>query len=277
MTVLGTVISEVSSEESPTTRSVAKGPDREILPPEERTPAPSVVDAGIVRTRFLFSLSATSMEALPAFQPATEAVRVTVCASSTSTSSMMVKSKEAELSPAGMMTKAGTTTSLVSLEDRETTTSSSTGVFTLTSPWDERRPSPSAAEEGSSRERIAVSLSWTNTLREAEAYPGADAVTVTCCEPSRRASSTMVKSKVTDVWPAGTVIAGGTSISDVSLEVRLIKRSIVDGGSIRISPSPAIVPLPSVKFSARIRERAVASKVPVFPGPLTWTGEYWFE
>ncbi|MFZ0725149.1 MAG: hypothetical protein WAM61_05110 [Desulfobacterales bacterium] len=91
----GKINSEGLSDVRLTTKSVAKTPEIDTVPAFAINQRSDTGD-GRVTERVLDSLSCTSIEALPAVQPGTEAVMVTLCMPSINSSSITVRLKCAE-------------------------------------------------------------------------------------------------------------------------------------------------------------------------------------
>ena len=92
-------------------------------------PPPSETVAGKTTCNVAVSLSCTAIIALPLRKPGTVAVMTAVCVPSSSVSSTIVTSKDWLVCPAGMITLAGTVTSLVSLEARLTVRFVASGAY----------------------------------------------------------------------------------------------------------------------------------------------------
>ena len=160
VTVAGTVMREVVSDESVTVKAVVNVPEIDTVP----VPVlPSFTVAGMDRLRFKFSLSATAMlPDVPSVQFVTCAVTVAFCVPSILPSSTTVIVKLADASPAGMIIVAGTVTAVTSLDIRETVTGLSTAALTVTVPV--MLPTPSVVVAGADTVSVAVSLSFTENV-----------------------------------------------------------------------------------------------------------------
>lgn len=216
------------------------------------------------------SLSVMLMLPVALLQPATDAVTVTLRVPSITVSSTAVGVKVTDDVPAGIVTVAGTVSSVVSLDDRLTVTSYCGVGVTLIVPWLVKAPAFSAAETG--RLTVSVPTSLSVTMRLAVPFDdaaGAEAVRTVVCEPSSRASSTMVIGKLALVCPDKMVTVAGKVAAEVTLELRLTM--ISDGAAEGSDTVPVTVPAVSLADAGALRLRAPSDTtlklfdVPVLP------------
>ena len=124
-----------------------------------------------------------------------------------------------------VITAAGTRIKFVLLEAKPTVTLAATGALTCTVPC--TVPWPLVAVAGSKTCRVAVSLSKMAMLALPVPAPGAMAVIVAICVPSKTPSSRIVKSNTALLCPAEIVTLAGTTTCAGSLEVSPMTTSAV--------------------------------------------------
>ena len=159
LTLAGTVISLLSELVSDTAIGDTACPLSVMLP--NTVVWPSITDAGKVSASVSASLSVIAIVSVPLVQPCTLPVTVTICTPSMKVSSTAVSVKLALLCPAGMITLAGTRSSPVSSDSKNTRTAAPAGASRLTVPTFATAPAPSLRLAGSATVMTRVSLSCT--------------------------------------------------------------------------------------------------------------------